>query len=88
MLQMTTRSWTPTTLTADEQAYYFTFERCPLCAGIHDAQAPLCSSAEAMYGYLAQQLIQRRVRLVEVECAATGAPHCKVALYKSGASKE
>ena len=29
MLQMTTRSWTPTTLTADAQAYYFTFERCP-----------------------------------------------------------
>jgi bacteriochlorophyll 4-vinyl reductase len=82
MTQMSTHSWTPATLSDDPHAYYITFERCPLCAGVPNAHAPLCATMEALYSHLAQHLIGRRLRVVEVACAATGAPHCRVALYK------
>jgi predicted hydrocarbon binding protein len=35
-----------------------------------------------MFAALAHALVGRRVRVVEVECAAMGAAHCKYALYK------
>lgn len=47
LVRMSTRDWTPATLAEDAQAYYLTFERCPLCAGVRDAQAPLCATLEA-----------------------------------------
>jgi predicted hydrocarbon binding protein len=81
--QISTRNWTPATISEDFQAYYLTFDRCPLCAGIHGARAPICATMEALYGQLAQQVLHHRLRVVEVECVATGAGHCKIAIYKN-----
>jgi hypothetical protein len=82
MALMSERSWTPTTLTEDDTAFYLTYERCPLCAGAQGATVPLCTAMDPMYSNLAKQLIGQRLRVAELECAAMGAAHCKVAIYK------
>jgi predicted hydrocarbon binding protein len=69
------------TVSEDAEAYYLTPERCLVCAHVHDAHAPLCNDAEALYSSLAKNLVGR-VRIAEVECAAMGDPHCKFAFYK------
>jgi len=75
------RTWTPHTVSEDADAWYLTNEHCLVCAGVQGAASPFCGSA-TLYAYLAKAVIGRRVRVVEVECAAMGAPHCKYALYK------
>lgn len=82
MAGISTRSWTPALVTEDGDAYYLTFERCPLCTGATGAGAPLCAAMDSLYSDLARQLIGHRPRIAEVACAAMGAPACKVAIYK------
>jgi hypothetical protein len=78
---MTGRAWVRQTVSEDAEAYYLTPERCLVCTHVHNAHAPLCADAEALYSSLAKHLVGR-VRIVEVECAAMGAAHCKYAFYK------
>jgi V4R domain len=75
------RTWTPHTASEDADAWYLTNEHCLVCAGVQGAAAPFCGSA-TLYAHMAKAIVGRRVRVVEVECAAMGAPHCKYALYK------
>lgn len=84
---MTGRAWVRQTVSEDAEAYYLTPERCLVCATVPAAHAPLCSDAEALYSSLAKKLVGR-VRIVEVECAAMGAAHCKYAFYKQGVGSE
>jgi predicted hydrocarbon binding protein len=37
---------------------------------------------EALYSMVATRIVGRRVTVVELECAAMGAPHCKYAFHK------
>jgi predicted hydrocarbon binding protein len=82
MAQMAARGWSPQTISEDATAWYLTAEFCPICVGLHGVSAPICAQAPTMFSGLAKDLIGRRVRVVEVECVAMGAAHCKVAFYK------
>ena len=82
--QISNRFWATTTRSEDAQAYYLAYTDCPLCRGVPHAGAPLCATTEALYRLLAKELLGYRLQVVEIECAATGAPRCKVAFYKEG----
>jgi hypothetical protein len=75
------RSWSPHLISEDAGAWYLTNDHCVVCADVRGAVGPFCGTA-TMFAALAQALVGRRVRGIEVECAAMGAPHCKYALYK------
>jgi len=82
LAEMAERSYSRQTVSEDDQAWYLSAEICHVCLGLTGIHAPLCASAEVMYALLGDQLAGRHVRVVEVECAAMGAPHCKYAIYK------
>ena len=75
-------SYSPQIVTEDAGAWYLASTSCYVCMGLQGVKAPICTSTETMYKELAKKLLGRTVRVVEVECAAVGAPHCKFAIYK------
>jgi hypothetical protein len=85
LLDISNRSWTETTMSEDADGYYLTYKRCPLCAQIAHAKAPLCTSITTFYGAFVRSLLGERPHIVETHCAAVGDPACVVALYKSSA---
>jgi bacteriochlorophyll 4-vinyl reductase len=76
------RGWAPLTITEDKDACYMAYEVCYACYGITGAKRPLCAAGDVIFARLAREALGRRVRVVEVECAAMGAERCKYALYK------
>jgi hypothetical protein len=85
LLEISNRFWTETTMSEDADGYYLTYKRCPLCAQIAHAKAPLCTSITTFYGAFVRSLLGERPHIVETHCAAVGDPACVVALYKSSA---
>jgi predicted hydrocarbon binding protein len=83
LLDISNRSWTETTMSEDDRAYYLTYKRCPLCAQISHAQAPLCTTMTTFYGSMVRALLGSRTLIVETQCAAIGDPACVVAFYKT-----
>jgi hypothetical protein len=82
MARATSESWAPQTVSEDAVAWYIHSNHCRVCRGIHNARAPYCAGADAMYRLVGERLLGRRVRASEVACAAMGAPHCIHAIYK------
>jgi hypothetical protein len=76
------RSGIPLHITEDATCWYEEPEVCYICAGIRGVQAPICMMRESFGRRVAEQVMGRRVRVVEVACAAMGAPHCKFAVWK------
>ena len=81
-LAHTGQHWTLMTVAQDSVAWYLTPEFCQYCARISGVSAPLCAATEVMLRTVAEKIVGWRVRVVEIECAAMGAPHCKYAIYK------
>jgi hypothetical protein len=75
-------SYSPQIVTEDAAAWYLASTACYVCTGLQGVKAPICTSTETMYKELAKKMLGRTVRVVEVECVALGAPHCKFAIYK------
>lgn len=73
-------SWTPVRISEDAAACYLQLERCPSCLGITGAPRPLCAANDALYQRLLRAWLGRHVRVEEVACVATGAPHWTYAL--------
>ena len=69
----------------DAEACYIALVYCVACQGIQGAQAPICAAGDVLFRTMAEYVTGLRVRVVEIECAALGAPHCKHALYKPAA---
>jgi predicted hydrocarbon binding protein len=82
LARMTAQYGTRLTVTEDDWAWYIALEQCPSCAGIHDVSAPICADGEVNYKGMAEKVVGRRIRVIEVECAAMGARHCKYAFFK------
>jgi hypothetical protein len=84
--------WSPTEMSEDETAWYMTLTPCMICLGICElaatlppAQRPttaLCTNLEGAIPAIVYQVLKRRIIVTEIACAATGAPHCKYAIYK------
>jgi len=53
-----------------------TIEGCPICRGTR-AVAPACDYYTATFERLFGRLVSRRAVVTEIECAATGAAHCR-----------
>ncbi len=82
LADMAGRAYSRQIVAEDSTAWYMTAEVCHTCLGITGAAAPLCASAEEMYRILGDRMVGRHIRVIEVECAAMGASHCKFAFYK------
>lgn len=83
LLDISNLFWTETTMSEDADGYYLTYKRCPLCAQIAHAKAPLCTTMTTFYGSFVRSLLGERPHIVETHCAAVGDSACVVALYKS-----
>jgi hypothetical protein len=82
LIALAEHSYSPQIVSEDNAAWYLASATCYVCLGLQGVKAPICTSTETMYKELAKKLLGRTVRVVEVECAALGAPHCKFAVYK------
>src|SRR5262249_34314215 len=82
MVAWSGRAWAPLILTEDERACYLAYEICYACYGITNAKRPFCAAGDVLFSRLGRAALGHRIHVVEVECAAMGAPHCKYALYK------
>jgi len=82
LISLAEHSYSPQIVTEDAGAWYLASAACYVCMGLQGVKAPICTSTETMYKELAKKMLGRTVRVVEVECAALGAPHCKFAIYK------
>jgi hypothetical protein len=80
------QTWAPVILSEDAEAHYMALAFCVACQGIRGAHAPICAAGDVIFRTMAEYATGLRVRVVEVECAALGAPHCKHALYKPAAT--
>ncbi|MDQ2808935.1 MAG: 4-vinyl reductase [Chloroflexota bacterium] len=75
-------TWATTVTAEDATAYYLITYDCPTCRQLYDLSAPICATSSASYSGLAAALVGRPVRVVEVECRATGGAVCRFAFYK------
>lgn len=82
MAHATSRTWAPAIASEDATAWYIAVAPCPVCLGIRGTSAPLCASTEALFLGLARKMLDRRTRVVEIECIAAGGTCCKFAFYK------
>ncbi|HMA34488.1 MAG TPA: 4-vinyl reductase [Chloroflexia bacterium] len=80
--EQSTRAGAPRRVSEDAGAWYVEAAHCHICLHIRGAQAPICAFTEQSYKVVFDALLGRRVRVVEVECMAVGAPQCKHAVYK------
>jgi predicted hydrocarbon binding protein len=77
------RAWPGLRLSEDGAAWYLTVDQCVICAGVQNAGAPICGQLPALLSGLAKALLERRIRVAEVECRAMGAGACIFAVYKN-----
>jgi predicted hydrocarbon binding protein len=82
VVAITNTNWMPAHLTEDGDAWYITYPQCSTCQYIHGAKAPICAAGESYLNSLIRQLLGHRVLATEVECAGTGATHCKQRIPK------
>ncbi len=80
--RMADHTWATTVTAEDAAAYYLITYDCPTCRRLYDLSAPMCGTSSAFYSGIAAALLGRPVRVVEVECRATGSTVCRFAFYK------
>ena len=69
-------------ITDEDSTWQLTITNCAICHGLHNVEAPICTSSTAFTSGVLQDLLGRRVRVDETECMAMGAPHCRFVIYK------
>ena len=82
LTRLANQTWAAATTVEDETAHYLLISECPTCRSLHDLSAPICANSESFYAGIATASVGYRVRVVEVECVATGGTVCRFAFYK------
>jgi hypothetical protein len=82
LARITAQQRTRLIISEDEWAWYIALERCLICSGIRGVHAPICANGEVNYKGMAERVVGRRMRVIEVECVAMGGPRCKYAFLK------